>query len=301
MTETLRTDYYVYAYLRQRDSKRASAGTPYYIGKGNGNRIHDKNGHPSLPKKERRIKIAENLTEQDALDLEMKLIEEYGRIKYDEGGILYNIVIGGVGNTKWRTLEEKKKATYETKKRYSENPKNREIIIRSQREWREKNREISIQIQKEYREKNKEEINRKAREWRATPEGKSNNAARQKKYLEGVKKDPVKFERLSERKRKNALEYYYNNRDSKLRYLKKRYDKIKKGVKPKEERRKKFKVISPEGVIYEGIQRKSFAEKHNLDRTGLTAMIRGYRSHHKGWKVYEEPTSNKISVTDFMI
>ena len=29
MTETLRTDYYVYAYLRQRDSKRAPAGTPY--------------------------------------------------------------------------------------------------------------------------------------------------------------------------------------------------------------------------------------------------------------------------------
>ena len=230
MTENLRTDYYVYAYLRQRDSKRASAGTPYYIGKGQGNRIHEKIGHPFLPKREKRIKIAENLTEQDALDLEMKLIEEYGRIKYDEGGILYNIVIGGVGNTKWRTLEEKKKATYETKKRYSENPKNREIIIRSQRQWREKNREISIQIQKEYREKNREEINRKAREWRATTEGKANNAARQKKYLEGVKKDPVKFERLSERKRKNALEYYYNNRDSKLRYAKKRYDKIKKGL-----------------------------------------------------------------------
>ena len=46
MTETLRTDYYVYAYLRQRDSKKASAGTPYYIGKGQGNRIHEKIGHP---------------------------------------------------------------------------------------------------------------------------------------------------------------------------------------------------------------------------------------------------------------
>ena len=67
MSETIRTDYYVYAYLRQRDSKRGSAGTPYYIGKGQGYRIHEKNGHPFLPKKERRIKIAENLTEQDAL------------------------------------------------------------------------------------------------------------------------------------------------------------------------------------------------------------------------------------------
>ena len=300
MTETLRTDYYVYAYLRQRDSKRASAGTPYYIGKGQGNRIHEKIGHPFLPKREKRIKIAENLTEQDALDLEMKLIEEYGRIKYDEGGILYNIVIGGVGNTKWRTLEEKKKATYETKKRWRE--KNRELVIQIQKEYREKNRELVNQIQKEYREKNREEINRKAREWRATPEGKAKNVVRQKKYIEEtVKKDPVKFEQLRKIQRKNSSKYYYKNRDSRLRYAKKRYDKIKKGVKPKEECRKKVKVISPEGVIYEVIQRKSFAEKHNLNRSCFINMIRGYRSHHKGWKVYEEPTSNRISVTDFMI
>ena len=242
MTETLRTDYYVYAYLRQRDSKKASAGTPYYIGKGQGNRIHEKIGHPSLPKRERRIKIAENLTEQDALDLEMKLIEEYGRIKYDEGGILYNIVIGGVGNTKLRTLEEKKKATIETKRRYRKNPKNREIIIRAEREYREKNREKIIRAQREYREKNKEEINRKAREWRATPEGKAKNAARQKKYLEGVKKDPVKFEQLRKMQRENASKYYYNNRDKKLSYAKKRYDKIKKGVKPKESTSNKILV-----------------------------------------------------------
>ena len=105
MSETIRTDYYVYAYLRQRDSKRGSAGTPYYIGKGQGYRIHEKNGHPFLPKKERRIKIAENLTEQDALDLEMDLIEEYGRIKYDEGGILYNMSLGGEGYSIHRTEE----------------------------------------------------------------------------------------------------------------------------------------------------------------------------------------------------
>ena len=110
MTETLRTDYYVYAYLRQRDSKRAPAGTPYYIGKGQGYRINEKNGHPFLPKKERRIKIAENLTEQDALDLEMELIEEYGRIKYDEGGILYNMSLGGEGYSIHRTEESREAA-----------------------------------------------------------------------------------------------------------------------------------------------------------------------------------------------
>ena len=35
--------YYVYAYLRNKDSATAKAGTPYYIGKGKGTRY--KNGH----------------------------------------------------------------------------------------------------------------------------------------------------------------------------------------------------------------------------------------------------------------
>ena len=57
MKETLRTDYYVYAYLRQRDSKRAAAETPYYIGKGHGYRINDKYGHPPYLKKKEELKL----------------------------------------------------------------------------------------------------------------------------------------------------------------------------------------------------------------------------------------------------
>tara|TARA_B100001057_G_C22574682_1_gene842584 strand:- start:47 stop:832 length:786 start_codon:yes stop_codon:yes gene_type:complete len=254
--------YYVYAYLRE-------DGRPYYIGKGYEGRMDQKHDNVGMPPRNRRVKLKENLIEEEALQYEMELIKKYGRKGLDEGGILRQTSIGGMGFSKYRTLEEKEKAKKESRKIYNENPKNREIIIQAKKEWREKNRE---------------ESNRKATEWRATPEGKAKNAARQKKYIKGLKKDPAKFEQLRKIQRASALKI------SRLR-----------GVKPKEECGRKFKVVSPEGVIYEGLQCKPFAEKHNLETSSFTSMVRGVRPHYKGWKVYKEPTSNKISVTDFMI
>lgn len=80
--------YYCYFYIR-RD------GTPYYVGKGCNERINSKN-HPgiSLPPKERRIKVAQNLTEEAAIEMEKMYIKKYGR--KDLGtGILYNRTDGG--------------------------------------------------------------------------------------------------------------------------------------------------------------------------------------------------------------
>ena len=239
--------FYVYAYLRE-------DGTPYYIGKGQGYRIHDKYGH-ILPPKERRVKVKENLFEDEALKLEKELILKYGRKKYDKGGILINESIGGEHRTVWRTLEEKKKSKSESDRRYRENPKYREGMLQRKRE---------------YHQKNKEERNRKAREWRATPEGKAKKAAMDKRYREEVvKKDPVKLKRRRRMARENAM------KNSRLR-----------GVKPLEECGRKFRVVSPDGKVYEGIKCKPFAEKHNLDPVCFTAMVRGELTHHNGWTVY---------------
>jgi hypothetical protein len=237
--------FYVYAYLRE-------DGTPYYIGKGQGYRIHDKYGH-ILPRRERRVKIKENLFEDEALKLEQELILKYGRKKYDKGGILINESIGGENRTVWRTLEEKKKSKSESDRRY-----------------RLQNLEQLTIKSKEYYEKNREEIRRKSREYRATPEGKAKKAAMDKRYREEViKKDPVKLARRRRMSRENAM------KNSRLR-----------GVKPKEECGRKFKVVNPEGVIYEGIKCKPFAVKHNLDPVCFTAMVRGDITHHNGWTVY---------------
>ena len=293
MSETLRTDYYVYAYIRDKDSEVAEAGTPYYIGKGTGYRINQKGGHPFLPSPERRIKIAEDLTEQAALDLEMELIEKYGRIKYDEGGILYNMSLGGEGYSIHRTEESRQAAirAYKESDRYKElQVKNRKIRqermradtedgrmrrkkkSESDKRWRDnpKYKDKILQKKKEYYEKNKEELLAKEKARRSTPEGKAKKAAMDKRYREEViYKDPVKLEALRKKNREFA------------------YKKLREQGKPKrEECGRKFKVVSPEGEVYEGINCKPFAEEHGLPPTSFTAMCRGELNFCNGWTRY---------------
>ena len=87
--------YYVYAYIRNKDSATSKAGTPYYIGKGTGYRKIAKHGKIRVPENEKYIIILEtNLTELGALALERRYIRWYGR--KDLGtGILNNRTDGG--------------------------------------------------------------------------------------------------------------------------------------------------------------------------------------------------------------
>lgn len=91
-------NFYVYAYLRSADSVTASADTPYYIGKGKDRRAWNKKHNVSLPcDKSKIVILKENLTDQDAKNLEIELIKLYGR-KDIGTGILYNRTDGGEGN-----------------------------------------------------------------------------------------------------------------------------------------------------------------------------------------------------------
>jgi hypothetical protein len=94
--------YYVYAYLRSKDSLTANAGTPYYIGKGKCNRawVIDRNGrHGSVfmpPNKDNIVILETKLTEIGAFALERRLIQWWGR-KDANTGILENRSDGGQG------------------------------------------------------------------------------------------------------------------------------------------------------------------------------------------------------------
>jgi len=89
--------YYVYAYIRSKDSTTAKAGTPYYIGKGKGDRAYSKNHRVPVPHDRTKIIILEqNLTEIGAFALERRMISWFGR--QDLGtGILRNMSEGGEG------------------------------------------------------------------------------------------------------------------------------------------------------------------------------------------------------------
>ena len=90
------TIYYVYAYLRSKDSKTAKAGTPYYIGKGKGRRAFADSCHVVKAGNNPIVFLETNLSDTGALALERRMIKWYGRIDANTG-ILYNKTDGGDG------------------------------------------------------------------------------------------------------------------------------------------------------------------------------------------------------------
>jgi hypothetical protein len=84
-------NHYVYLYIREKD------GTPYYVGKGTGGRYKDSKHRVNLPPKEENIVfVQKNMSNEEACELEKKLISKYGRKDLGEG-ILHNQTNGGDG------------------------------------------------------------------------------------------------------------------------------------------------------------------------------------------------------------
>jgi hypothetical protein len=90
--------FYVYAFLREKDSARGKRMSPYYIGKGCGNRawsnLRRKALKPTDPS--RIVILRQNLTEDDAYAWEVFYIAHYGRVDKNTG-MLWNMTDGGDG------------------------------------------------------------------------------------------------------------------------------------------------------------------------------------------------------------
>ena len=88
--------FYVYAYIRCKDSETAKSGTPYYIGKGTNRRMFEKHSVGIPADKKNIIILFDNLLEIGAFTLERNLIKWFGR-KDQHTGILHNRTDGGDG------------------------------------------------------------------------------------------------------------------------------------------------------------------------------------------------------------
>ena len=102
--------FYVYAYLRSKDSETAKAGTPYYIGKGTKKRMYERHSVGIPVDKNNIVILFDNLLEIGSFILERNLIKWYGR-KDLNAGILENRTDGGEGSSgRIVTTEQKHKS-----------------------------------------------------------------------------------------------------------------------------------------------------------------------------------------------
>jgi hypothetical protein len=110
--------FYVYLFLRE-------DGTPYYVGKGQGNRQWDKRRKTKPPADPaRNVRILDRMSEEDAFAWEQTLIARYGR-KDNGTGILRNLTDGGDGVSGLVRSEEDRRNKSEAAKRRYEDPTER--------------------------------------------------------------------------------------------------------------------------------------------------------------------------------
>lgn len=252
--------FYTYAYLRE-------DRTPYYIGKGCGDRIYSSNRTTKKPKdKSRIIFLKQNLSEEEAFKHEIYMIAVFGR--KDLGtGILHNRTNGGEGSVGFVMSEEtKRKISKSTKgKKRTEEFKNKMKIIHTGRKKRP----------------HTEETKRKMSQSRSGQNNPMYGKNHNEETKEKIRESNVGKERTEETKRKMSQSRSGQNNSM---YGKNHSEETKEKIREKVV--SSFSVISPTGEIIHSKNTKQFCIDNNLSNGNFCKVLNGKRKSHKGFRLY---------------
>ena len=245
--------FYTYAYLRE-------DRTPYYIGKGQGNRAYKRRKKDIKPPKDkyRIIFLKQNLTEEEAFKHEIYMIAVLGR--KDLGtGILHNRTDGGDGTSGFTHDEETKKILSEKLKGENNPMYGKSHSQKSKRKISEENKGKLMgeknpcygrkgEKHPHYGKKHTEEYKTKMSEERMGEK----NPFYGKKHTEET------------RKKMSATRTGENNPTAKT-----------------------FSVISPNREVIHSKNCSKFCEDNNLHKGAFSQVLNGKRKSHKGFRLYE--------------
>ena len=316
--------YYVYAYLR-------SDGTPYYIGKGSGDRcfIKGKSERINPPKdKSRIIFLKQNLTEEDAFKHEIYMIAIFGR--KDLGtGILRNLTNGGDGVSGYIPDENVRKARRKNGKNVGN--KNAELkrgVCSLTREQRIKNgnkvKELGLGIfsqTPEQRKENGKKAGQKAKELKLGICGYGFEERSAAGKVGGAKNRENKtgicglsFDERSKNGKRNGnrvkelglgifSQEFLKTKSERFsgegnpmygkKHLPETIEKIRKRAIERTPK-KIYKLKNPQGEIITFENFKEFCNQNNLNSGGVANVLRGKYIQHKGWTLPETILEKKI-------
>ena len=249
--------FYVYLHLTE------DTNEVFYVGKGKGSRAYKLSGrnkfwHNVVNKHGFVVKIIEeNLTEEQSILLEQKLINEYGRRNLGTGKLV-NLTDGGEGVSGKIYTDEERELMSSRVKAYYELP-----------ESREKRKQIAKKVNS--RVEVKEKLRLKAIQQNSSEEFRKVKAENTKNSWNNPETRQRRIEKIKQTR---------NSEQSKNKTILKA-------------QKTYLGFVSPEGNIHSPVVNlTNFCKEHNLSRSGMYGVNSGKLLHHKGWKLHNPEQTN---------
>lgn len=291
--------FYVYLWLRSKDSEHGPKFSPYYAGKGSNDRAFCRHGRvcPAPKSDEYIVFVQEGLTEDEAFALEKYCIGLYGRL--DQGtGILRNLTDGGDGPSGYKhttatrlLLSKKFKGRTSWWKGKTHNMESRIKMSKSAKGRKQSRETIEKKRKALLGQKRSEEVRRKIAEIRTG----TNHSEETKQKISQNRKGKTAGEKNPQWGKKGELSPNFGKpRPEETRRKISEAHKGKKmgkrsavaiGKQLASRAKYLYELIDPQGEVYMTESLQDFAKQYGLTSSCLYRAVNGQLKHHRGWTV----------------